>query len=111
MKRILYWLFTVSRGYSAPMSILNWLVVFVLTMKVNPSANSLYGFLGLIGIVFAHLGTNLFDDCVDYLLKIPKQKCKTEYLENGFTSINSVFFVTAAYVCIALSIGVFFYLK
>ena len=80
MKKILYWLFTVSRGYSAPMSILNWLVVFVLTIKTEQDANILYGLLGLVGIFFAHLGTNLFDDCIDYFLKIPKQKCKTEYL-------------------------------
>ena len=111
MKRILYWLFTVSRGYSAPMSILNWFAAFVLTMKFEPSSNALYGLLCLIGIVFAHLGTNLFDDCIDYILKIPKQKCKTEYLENGFTSIKAVLGVTIFYFSIALLVGIFFYLK
>ena len=111
MKRIFYWLFTVSRGHSAPMSILNWFVAFVLVMKFEPAANALYGLLCLIGIVFAHLGTNLFDDCIDYLLKIPKQECKTEYLDNGFTTIKSVFFVTALYFLTALSVGIFFCLK
>ena len=93
VKNIFYWLFTVSRGYSAPMSILNWLVIFVLTIKTNSNANVLYGILALIGILFAHLGTNLFDDCVDYILKTPKQECKTEYLDKGFTTINKVFVV------------------
>ena len=108
MKRIFYWLFTVSRGYSAPMSILNWFVAFVLIMKFEPAANVLYGIIALIGILFAHLGTNLFDDCVDYLLKIPKQKCKTEYLDSGFTTIKTVFIVTAVYFATALGVGIFF---
>lgn len=108
MRNFLYWIVTVSRGYSAPMSILNWLVVFVLTMKFSPNANALYGLFALVGIVFAHLGTNLLDDCVDYLLKIPKQKCKTAYLDNGFTTIKSVFVVTAIYFLIASAIGIFF---
>ena len=108
MKKLFYWLFTVSRGYSAPMSILNWFVVFVLTIKLEPSSNTLYGIIALFGVLFAHLGTNLFDDCIDYLLKVPKQKCKTEYLDTGFTTIKTVFVVTAVYFLIALSIGVFF---
>ena len=108
MKRIFYWLFTVSRGYSAPMSILNWFVAFTLIMKFEPQANVIYGLVALIGILFAHLGTNLFDDCIDYLLKIPKQKCKTEYLDSGFTTIKTVFIVTGLYFLIALGVGIFF---
>ena len=111
MKKIFYWLFTVSRGYSAPMSVLNWLVAFVLTVKLNPNANYIYGLLALVGILFAHLGTNLFDDCVDYILKNPKQECKTEYLDNGFTTIKAVFGVTFLYFLIALAVGIFFYFK
>ena len=60
MKKIFYWLFTISRGYSAPMSILNWFVAFVLIIKFEPASNILYGLIALIGILFAHLGTNLF---------------------------------------------------
>ena len=111
MKKIFYWLFTVSRGYSAPMSVLNWFVVFVLTVKFEPNANLIFGVLALTGILFAHLGTNLFDDCIDYILKCPKQKCKTEYLDKGFTTIKAVFGVTCLYFLIALMVGIFFYLK
>ncbi len=93
------------------MSVLNWLVVFVIVMKTNIQANALYGLLALVGILFAHLGTNLFDDCVDYILKVPKQKCKTEYLDNGFTTIKTVFAVTVLYFCIAFAVGIFFYIK
>ena len=93
------------------MSILNWLVVFVYTVKTSQNANVLYGIISLIGILFAHLGTNLFDDCIDYILKVPKQECKTEYLENGFTTIKWVFTVTALYFSIALITGIFFYIK
>jgi len=102
---------TVSRGYAVLMSTLNWLVVFVLTIKTYKTANILYGFLALIGIIFAHLGTNLFDDCIDYILKVPKQKCKTEYLENGFTTIKKVILATGLNFSIALFIGLFFFLK
>ena len=111
LKKVFYWLFTVSRGYSAPMSILNWLVIFVYTVKTFQSPNVIYGIISLVGILFAHLGTNLFDDCIDYILKVPKQECKTEYLENGFTSIKWVFVVTAFYFCIALITGIFFFIK
>ena len=111
MDRIFYWLFTISRGYSAPMSILNWFVAFILIIKFEPNANVLYGLIALIGIFFAHLGTNLFDDCVDYLLKVPKQKCKTEYLDTGYTSIKTVFCVTAFYFLTALAVGTFFVIK
>lgn len=92
------------------MSILNWLVVFVLTIKIYPNCNILFGILALVGVLFAHLGTNLFDDCIDYLLKIPKQKCKTEYLETGFTNIKTVFAVTIFYFIIAGLIGLYFFL-
>ena len=111
MEKIFYWLYTVSRGYSAPMSILNWFVVFALTMKLYDSANALYGLIGLFGVLFAHLGTNLFDDFIDYILKVPKQKCKTQYLENGFTTINNV--LIAAIICFLLSLiaGIFFFTK
>ena len=53
-----------SRIFSLPMSILSWLVVF--TYSIIDSGNVFYGLLALIGISFAHLGTNLLDDYFDY---------------------------------------------
>lgn len=111
MKKIFYWFNIVSRGYSAPMSIINWLVAVVLTLSFYQNANVFYAFVALLGILFAHLGTNLFDDCIDYILKVPKQKCKTEYLDSGFTTIKNVFFVLFFYFLISLSVAIFFYIK
>lgn len=111
MQRFLYWIVIVSRGYSVPMSILNWLVVFSLTLKITPNSNILYPFIALVGIIFAHLGTNLFDDCIDYLLKVPKQECKTEYLETKFTDFKTICLVTGFYFLVALMIGLFFVTK
>ena len=93
------------------MSILNWFVSFVLILKFEPKANAVFGLVALIGIFFAHLGTNLFDDCIDYILKVPKQKCKTEYLDSGYTNIKTVFAVTAVYFATAISVWIFFFLK
>lgn len=109
MREFLFKLFMVSRGYSAPMSILNWLVAFVLTVKMYENANALYGLIALIGIVFAHLGTNLFDDCVDYMLNVPKQVCKTEYVKK--MSMKTVFIFTVIYFLIACIVGGFFIMK
>ncbi len=109
IKNLKYWFITVCRGYSIPMSFLNWLVVFILALGLQ--GNIIYGILALIAIVFAHMGTNLLDDCVDYYLKSPKQECKTEYLETGFVSIKFVMIMTVFYFFITLFIGGFFLLK
>jgi len=52
-----------SRIFSLPMTILSWLVIF--TFSLIDSGNILYGILALVGICFAHLGTNLLDDYFD----------------------------------------------
>ena len=111
LQKIFYWFYVVARGRSIPMSFFNWLVAFCAILKFNNSANLIYGFLALIAIVFAHLGTNLFDDFIDYILEVPKQKCKTQYLENGFTTIKKV--LIAAIICFLLAsvIGFFFFTK
>lgn len=109
LNNLKYWFVTVSRGYSAPMSILNWLVVFLIALFNN--GNFSYGILALVGILVAHLGTNLLDDCVDYYLKSPKQECKTQYLEQGFVSIKFVAIITLLHFGIASAIGLFFFIK
>ena len=62
------WFYDVSRGYSLLMSVMPWLVAFLYCLKQG--GNILYGMLALIGIVAAHLGTNVFDDVVDKLKSI-----------------------------------------
>ena len=111
MSKIIYWITVVSRGYSAPMSIINWLVAFVYIIKMFAQANVLYGILALIAIVLAHLGTNLFDDFIDDFTNTPKQECKTRYLKEGFTTIKSVFIASITCFLLTILIGIFFVIK
>jgi len=53
-----------SRVFSLPMTIFSWLVIFIFAL-LN-SGNVLYGIIALIGLCFAHLGTNTIDDYFDY---------------------------------------------
>ncbi len=103
------WFMQVSRGYSLPMSLTNWLVVFVLGF--TNEGNILYGFLALIGFAFAHMGTNVFDDFVDHLTGVPKQKCKTAHIDNGQTTLRTIFILAGVYFLIALAIGIFLFIK
>ncbi len=110
MKNIFkFWFIQVSRGYSLPMSITNWLVVFSLGIFAN--GNIIYGIIGLVGFIFAHLGTNVFDDVVDQWLKIPKQKYKSVHLDNGQTSIKSILKLAIIYFFAATIIGIFLTIK
>mgnify|MGYP003295830711 CR=1 FL=1 len=53
-----------SRIFSLPMTFFSWLVIFVYSMSEN--GNVLFGLIALVGLAFAHLGTNLLDDYFDY---------------------------------------------
>ena len=110
-----------SRIFSLPMSILSWLVVF--TYSIIDSGNVFYGLLALIGISFAHLGTNLLDDYFDYKSLIKQvdfdkteylknsQKTKCRYLINGLMKESQLFFMSGLYFAVAFLIGLFLYLK
>ena len=103
--------FMASRGYSISMSILNWLVAFVVALKFCQNANIIYAFVALLGIVFAHLGTNFFDDYIDFILKVPKQDCKMKYLKEGIISKNQLLAICGFLFLIAAVIGIYFYIK
>ena len=109
-KNFSHWLVTVSRGYSLPMTFFNFLVCFMFCASFE-NANFVFGLLCLVGLAFAHLGTNLFDDCIDFLLKVPKQKCKTQYLDTKFTDFKTILMVTFLYFSAASLIGLFFLFK
>ena len=53
-----------ARIFSLPMTIFSWLIIFV--YSIIDSGNILYGIIALLGLCFAHLGANLFDDLIDY---------------------------------------------
>ena len=110
-----------SRIFSLPMSIFSWLVVFVYGAMY--SGNILYGILALLGICFAHLGTNTADDYFDYKSLIRQvdfdkaeylknsQKTKCRYLVSGILSETDLLKVIVFYFAIALLIGLFLFLK
>ena len=110
-----------SRVFSLPMTIMSWLVVF--TYGVISSGNIWYGILALVGVSFAHLGTNVLDDYIDYLHLIKQvgfdrreylknsQKTKCRYLISGIMSELQVKIVILVYFALAGLIGLFFYLK
>lgn len=109
LNKFLYFFYTVSRGYSLPTSLTSWLLAFVYCLKHG--GNIIYGLIALVGIAFAHLGTNLLDDCIDTIKKVPKQKCKTEYLDKNIFSFKSIIIGCVVYLGIATLTGFYLFLK
>ena len=103
IKSILFWLEN-SRIFSLPMTLLSWLVIFVYSLSEN--GNILNGVIALIGIAFAHLATNLFDDYIDYKkLTENSQKCKCLYIKEGKATLNDVLLVVVIYCAVAFLAG------
>ena len=110
-----------SRIFSLPMSIFSWLVIFV--YSAISSGNTLYGILALVGICFAHLGTNIVDDYFDYKSLIKQvdfdkseylknsQKTKCRYLINGVLKETNLIKFVVLYFGIAFLIGLFLFFK
>lgn len=110
-----------SRIFSLPMTIFSWLIVF--TFSLVDSGNVCYGLLALVGLCFAHLGTNLLDDFFDYKFLIKQvdfnkdeylrnsQKTKCRYLISGILNEKQLLFNAFLYFTLALLCGLFLYLK
>ena len=110
-----------SRIFSLPMTIQSWLVIFVFSLI--DSGNILYGILALLGICFAHLGANIFDDYIDYKSLIKQvnfdkneylknsQKTKCRYIICGKLKETDVLWIAISYFAIATFIGLFLFLK
>ena len=109
IKKICFWLKN-SRLFSLPMTLLSWLVVFVYSLKFG--GNVLNGLIALVGISFAHLATNLFDDYVDYKnLPENSQKCKCAYIKDGSATIQDVLRVVLIYLMIATGMGLILFVR
>ena len=110
-----------SRIFSLPMTIMSWLIIF--TYSFVEAGNAWYGIVALIGICFAHLATNVFDDYFDYQNLIKQANFnKVEYLKNSQKtkcryillermSLNEVLLLGLSYLGIAGVIGLFFLIK
>ena len=111
-------IFECSRIYSLPMTILSWLVVF--TFGLYSSGNVINGILALIGVCFAHLGTNVLDDYLDYKHLIKQvgfnkseylkntQKTKCRYIISGMVEEKDILYLAFSYFLLAGIIGAYF---
>ncbi len=111
MNKIIFWLNN-SRLFSLPMTLMSWLIIFVYSLKEGGSI--INGVLALIGISFAHLATNLFDDYVDYRALSKSEefinstvKTKCAYIKSGEATLNELLLVVATYCVIASVIGLY----
>ncbi len=109
MKKLVSFWFKTTRAYSLPMSVMSWSVPFVFGIADN--GNILYGIIALIGIIFAHLGVNMFDDFVDFLIakknansngEIILQKGKCAYLLNKELTLKQL----ALAICVSFALAV-----
>lgn len=111
--------FEYSRWYALPMSFFSWLIIFSFGYINN--GNVLYGLIALVGILFGHLATNLFDDFFDFqnlnrytdynnkVILPNTQRGKCAYLTERKVSLKDVITVVGVYCLIAFLIGCFFY--
>lgn len=112
-------LFTACRGYSLPISFMSWLVPFLYALFSEGSLFS--GLVALFGILILHMGSNIFDDAIDYTIakkKIEKgiqknfnfQKGKCIYIFNNELSLKQYYIISFTLFSIGLLIGLFFLL-
>jgi len=108
MNSIIFWLKN-SRLFSLPMTLLSWLVIFLYSFN----GDKINGIAALIGIAFAHLATNLFDDYVDYrdLDDNNCQKCKCAYIKEGKATADDILKVVLIYFFISCIVGLFLFLR
>ena len=114
LKKFAFWL-NCARVYTLPITVLNWLVSFVFSLKHGGSA--VLGILALVGISFAHMAANLLDDYFDYkiLLKDEKflnsaQNCKCWYLKNNRATVDELRRTIIAFLACAAVIGAILFL-
>lgn len=118
---VIFW-FDAARWYSSPTSIFSWSVPFLFGLV--DGGNLFYGILSLIGVVFAHLGVNLFDDVVDYYIEVRKnnsngltnqtlnlQKGKCKYIIDNKTDLKTTLIISLCFFFVAFMIGYFFVYK
>ncbi len=92
------------------MTVLSWLIIFVFSLKCG--GDFFNGIVALVGICFAHLATNLFDDYVDYKkVNESSQKCKCLYIKEGKVSLSDVLRVVLIYLSLAGLAGIFLLIR
>jgi len=105
-----------SRWYSSDMTVFSCLVCFLFAL--GNGGNVLNGLAAFVGILFAHMATNLYDDYDDYkeLIKDPRfeefaPSVKCSYLRDGTSTMKDLLFVICLYCAIALAAGLFLFFR
>lgn len=115
-QKTIFWL-KAARLYSAPITLLSWLVIFVFALKQG--GNILAGIISLFGISLVHLATNLIDDYIDYkdLQKENRfitagRDCKCAYIRSGEATTKDLRNVILIFLFIAsICGGILFFLS
>lgn len=109
-KKTIFWL-NCARVYSLPITVLNWVVIFLYSLKVG--GNAILGIAALIGMSLVHMATNLADDYFDYKILIKNeeflksaQNCKCLYLKNNQATVEELKYAILIFLGIAGIIGV-----
>ena len=112
---IIFWL-NASRAYTVPISLLNWIVIFVYSLKLN--GNAILGIIALFGVILVHLATNLIDDYFDYKILIKDEKyinsaqnCKCKYLKDNLATQKDLLVTIIIFLALAGIIGLFLFIK
>jgi len=107
--KIIFWL-NCARVYSLPITVLNWLVIFLYSLK--SAGNLVLGLLALIGISLVHMATNLTDDYFDYKILSndeafinSAQNCKCKYLKDNLATVNDLRNAIIIFLLLAAVIG------
>lgn len=108
--KVIFWLNN-ARLFSLPMTLMSWIIIFTYSLKEG--GNVINGILALIGVAFAHLATNLFDDYIDYkTLSTNKEfmentvKSKCSYIKDGKATPSDLLKVVMFFCGISFLIGV-----
>ncbi len=121
MFKHLLFIMNCSRIFSLPMTILSWLVIFIYSLADNGNLSN--GFIALLGLIFAHLATNLMDDYFDYKSLIKQvnfdkseylkssQKTKCRYLISGLMTESQLISYILLYLICAFTCGLILYIK
>lgn len=105
-ERLKFW-WNCSRAFALPVTVMSWLVVFI--YAIVEGGDILKGIIALVGVSFAHLATNIFDDYNDYnILKKDEsflksaQICKCKFITDGLVSHKGM--LVAGLVCLFIAI-------
>ncbi len=100
----LWW--NISRAFALPVTVMSWLVAFI--YSVFCGGNAFYGLIALVGISFAHLAANIFDDYFDYTVLCKDDKflksaqiCKCKFITDGLVTHKQM--LVAALICLFIA--------